>query len=101
MVHVILEINLGYRIGSFGERLMVVENALQSTVASFKFLREHHDKLIRYKKTRFGSPIFRGVWDTIFSKVKRSGKNVGLNKEVLGANLKQFQQHIHHWTSLY
>ena len=60
MVHVLLENNLEHRIGCFGERLMVVENSFQSAVASFKFVQEHCDKLIRYKKTRFGSPILRG-----------------------------------------
>ena len=80
---------------------MVVENSFQSAVASFKFVQEHCDKLVRDTKTWFGSPILRGVWHTIFAKVKRSGKNVELNKEVLGANLKQVQQHIHHWPSLY
>ena len=62
----------------------------------FKFVQENRDNLIRDKKTWFGSPIFRGVRDTIVSKVKQSGKNVELGKEVLGANLKQVQQHIHH-----
>ena len=62
----------------------------------FKFVQENRDNLIRDKKTRFGSPIFRGVRDTIVSKVKQSGKNVELGKEVLGANLKQVQQHIYH-----
>ena len=73
---------------------MVVENSFQSAVASFKFVQEHRDKLIRDQRTRFGSPILWGVWDTIFANVKRSGKNVELNKEVLGPKLKQVQQYI-------
>ena len=80
---------------------MVFENALQQAVAQFKFVQEHRDKLIRDKKTQFGSPILRVVRDTIFAKVKRNGKNVELDKEVLGANLKQVQQHIHDWPSLH
>ena len=80
---------------------MIVNNALQSAVASFKFVQEHRDKLIRNQRNRFGSPILRGVRAAIFAKVKQSGKNVELNKEVLGANLKQVQQHIHQWPSLY
>ena len=70
-------------------------------VASFKFVQEHGDKLIRDTKTRFGSPILRGGWDTIFAKVKRSGKKVEPNKRILGTELKQVQQHIRDWMSLY
>ena len=69
-------------------------------VASFKFVQEYGDKLIRDRKTRFGSSILRGVWDTMFAKVKQSRKNVELDKDVLGASLKQFQQHNHDWPSL-
>ena len=42
----------------------------------------------------------RGVWGAIFEKVKRSRKSE-LNKEILRANWKQVQQHIHDWPSLY
>ena len=80
---------------------MIVNNALQSAVASFKFVQEHRDKLIRDQRNRFGSPILRGVWAAIFAKVKKSGKNVELNKEVLGAKLKHFQQHIHDWPNFH
>ena len=73
MVHVLLENNLGYRTGSFGWRKMVFDNALQYAVASLKFVQEHSYKIVRDQRTRFGSTILRGVWDTIFAKVKRSG----------------------------
>ena len=43
----------------------------------------------------------RGVRDAIFTKMKQSGKNVELNKEVLGAELKQVEQHIYYWSSSY
>ena len=74
MVHVLLENKNGYRTEYFGERKIVFDNALQYAVALFKFFQGHHDKLIRDQRTPFGSPILRGVWDTIFAKVKRSGK---------------------------
>ena len=61
MVYVLLMNNLGYGTGSFGERKLVFDNALQHAVASFKFLQEHRDKLIRDQRARFGSPILRGV----------------------------------------
>ena len=43
----------------------------------------------------------RGIRDAIFSKVKRSGKNTELNKDILGTKLNQVQQHIHDWPSSY
>ena len=42
----------------------------------------------------------RGIWVAIFAKAKRSRK-AELNKEILSAKLKQVQQHIHDWPSLY
>ena len=70
MVYVILENNLGYGTVSFGEIKTVFDNALQYEVFSFNFFQEHPGKLIRDKTTRFGNPILRGGWDTIFAKVK-------------------------------
>ena len=79
---------------------MVVENALRLRVALFKFVQEHCDKLIRDQSTRFGRPILRGIWGTIFAKMKRNRK-AELNKDIISAKLKQVQQHIHDWPSSY
>ena len=74
MVYVLLENNLGYKTVYFGGIKTVFDNAIQYAVALFKFFQEHCHKLIRDQKIRFGSPILRGVWKTICTKKKQSGK---------------------------
>ena len=59
IVYVLLDDNLGYRTGYFGLIKTVVEIVICLAVASFKFVPEHFNKLIRYQRNRFGSPIFR------------------------------------------
>ena len=43
----------------------------------------------------------RRIRDEIFAKVKQSGKNAGLNEDILDAKLNQVQQHIHDYLSSY
>ena len=62
VVHLIFENNLGYRTGYFWEIKTVVENAFRLAVASFKFVQEYRDNIIRDQTIQFGRPILRGVW---------------------------------------
>ena len=79
----------------------MVERALQSSVALFKFVHEHCDLLIRNKKTQFGSQILKGIWEAIFTKVNQSGKKGEMNKEILAAKIKYVREHIRDWPSSY
>ena len=66
-------------------------------VALFKFVHEHRNLLIRNQRTRFGSTILKGIWESIFTKVKQSGKKAELNKETLAARIKYVREHILDW----
>ena len=63
VVCTVFENNLWHRTGYFGESKTAVENELWLVVASFNFVQGHCNKLIRYQRTRFGSPILRGIQD--------------------------------------
>ena len=93
MVHVLLENGLGCKSRTSGEGKYVVERALISVVTLFKFVHEHRDLLIRNQRTRFGSPILKGIREAIFTKLKRSGKKAELNKYILAAKIKYVREH--------
>ena len=94
VVHVLLENSLGCKSGTSGEGKYVVERALRSAVALFKFFHEHRYMLIRNQRNRFGIPVLRGIGEAIFTKVNRSGKKAELNKDILAAKIKHVCEHI-------
>ena len=83
VVHVILDNGLRYKYGTSGEGKYVVERALQSAVALFKFVHEHRNLIIRNQRTWFGIPILKGIRESIFTNVERSGKMRNRMKRLL------------------